>query len=519
MRPLIPVPAKGQKLRASWGAQVTNRVNELCAMAPSGVLQREGFGGIGAQPLPKNLRDRPGAAAVRPMPFDLKGEIETSEDGTQKRLVVLWYFGDYPNYANVYWNYEALRDLNSYQSVRLGWNPVHTGAWKSAENFSDSCAVQLWWFAEFEMAGSGGDVPTVTGTWQVVTSDQVDTLELETGFSTTGFNNGIWTKSFVALGAVRASASSGVVVEQLYHGNLYINQLLSIGGNGDGSGEDATNGTTYPMPFQYKRTDVEDSQGNVTSSYSIINCRFYWDGEYHTLSDYTPPATGSVYLVATKSGAGAGTWSFQLSTSPGTAANGAQSVKLYDFASSQITMDYRTTTLMFGPGPRDFVEAKKKDGSISASMDATGASAKLTLDGASHDVVIDATQAQTADVTLRECDYYDGTSGTAKKVTVLASEAVPLGALPSQAFVTGISFAIANGKLQATLNRKNVRTGGTSSTTVDVCNVRDLSVVTNTDYTNPNFTQQKQTVTVIGEAPSSTPTGEVVFTTTPLSSE
>lgn len=58
MRTQIPVPSKGDGLRASWGAAVASRVNELCAMAPSGVLQREGFGGIGAQPLPANLRNR-----------------------------------------------------------------------------------------------------------------------------------------------------------------------------------------------------------------------------------------------------------------------------------------------------------------------------------------------------------------------------------------------------------------------------------------------------------------------------
>lgn len=57
MRPQIPVPSKGLPLRATWGAQVADRVNELCAMAPAGMLAREGFGGIGAQPLPKNMRD------------------------------------------------------------------------------------------------------------------------------------------------------------------------------------------------------------------------------------------------------------------------------------------------------------------------------------------------------------------------------------------------------------------------------------------------------------------------------
>ena len=45
-------------MRVSWGAAVASRVNELCSMAPAGMLARDGVGGMGAEPLPKNLRDR-----------------------------------------------------------------------------------------------------------------------------------------------------------------------------------------------------------------------------------------------------------------------------------------------------------------------------------------------------------------------------------------------------------------------------------------------------------------------------
>lgn len=61
----LPVPSKGDKLRASWGAGVTNRVNELGAMAPAGMLSRDGQTGTGFAPLPANLRDRRGSSAVR----------------------------------------------------------------------------------------------------------------------------------------------------------------------------------------------------------------------------------------------------------------------------------------------------------------------------------------------------------------------------------------------------------------------------------------------------------------------
>ena len=57
----VPVPAKGQPMKASWAAAVAERVNSLCAMAPAGMLARDGVGGMGAQPLPSNLRGRRGA--------------------------------------------------------------------------------------------------------------------------------------------------------------------------------------------------------------------------------------------------------------------------------------------------------------------------------------------------------------------------------------------------------------------------------------------------------------------------
>lgn len=60
MRGGIPVPGKGDKMHASWGAAVASRVNELCSMAPAGMLARDGVGGMGAQPPPSNLRERGG---------------------------------------------------------------------------------------------------------------------------------------------------------------------------------------------------------------------------------------------------------------------------------------------------------------------------------------------------------------------------------------------------------------------------------------------------------------------------
>ena len=60
----VPVPAKGERLRAAWGAGVSNRINELCQMGPSHMLVRGGVTGTGFAPLPANLRDRRGGSTV-----------------------------------------------------------------------------------------------------------------------------------------------------------------------------------------------------------------------------------------------------------------------------------------------------------------------------------------------------------------------------------------------------------------------------------------------------------------------
>lgn len=56
----IPAPVKGQPVRASWGAGLTNRVNELGAMVPARGLARDGLTGTGFAALPSNRRERSG---------------------------------------------------------------------------------------------------------------------------------------------------------------------------------------------------------------------------------------------------------------------------------------------------------------------------------------------------------------------------------------------------------------------------------------------------------------------------
>lgn len=73
----IPVPAKGQPMKASWAAAVADRVNALCGMAPSDMLVRDGVGGMGAQPLPENMRGK----LTKPHPYEIRFASDLGEGG------------------------------------------------------------------------------------------------------------------------------------------------------------------------------------------------------------------------------------------------------------------------------------------------------------------------------------------------------------------------------------------------------------------------------------------------------
>lgn len=56
----IQTPARGEKIRASWGAAVTERVNSMSVIGGDDRLVREGATGFGFAPLPANRRLRRG---------------------------------------------------------------------------------------------------------------------------------------------------------------------------------------------------------------------------------------------------------------------------------------------------------------------------------------------------------------------------------------------------------------------------------------------------------------------------
>jgi uncharacterized Zn-binding protein involved in type VI secretion len=115
-------------------------------------------------------------------------------------------------------------------------------------------------------------------------------------------------------------------------------------------------------------------------------------------------------------------------------------------------------------------------------------------------------------------------------VTTLYADGVPIAQiadgsgggsaeLPDKNVVTGVSFAISNGKLVATLAKENLKTGATSTSTANVCDVGELDVVVSEDYSTSThqFTNTRKRIKTIGSPVNAN--GQTPFTATPLSGE
>ena len=74
----VSIPGRGQKMRASWAQQVSERLNALQPFASAGGLRREGAGGFGTAPLPANRRDR----AAQPLPWQFACAEDENGDRT-----------------------------------------------------------------------------------------------------------------------------------------------------------------------------------------------------------------------------------------------------------------------------------------------------------------------------------------------------------------------------------------------------------------------------------------------------
>lgn len=336
MRPLIPVPTKGEKLRATWGTQVSNRLNELCAMAPSGVLHREGFGGIGDQPLPKNLRDRP-AGASQPMPFDLAASVETSQDGTQKRLVVKWFYGGNPAWpiaAAVSWNYWALTPPTSGDPAptvdAFGYITAYTGEWQTAENFADDATIELWFTLQVTPSWSSSPTFSVSGSWEVMESGAHDLTDLR--LDPTGVTQTL--VSYVVLGTALATSGSSVKVAQAFHGDLHLNDLLCINGGGGGGGTPDQQGSQSGC---WKIATVEN-QG--ATSKQLQDCYYNVGGITKQAANQAVPANATGYLCAVFSASGV-TVAVYASLDSIQADESKYVVPLYEMNAGEVLLDMR----------------------------------------------------------------------------------------------------------------------------------------------------------------------------------
>lgn len=91
--------------------------------------------------------------------------------------------------------------------------------------------------------------------------------------------------------------------------------------------------------------------------------------------------------------------------------------------------------------------------------------------------------------------------------------------LPDVDVVTGVSFSVSNGKLYSITSKQNLKTGNTSQSTAEVCDVGELDVVVSEVYSHltHQFTNTRKRIKVLGTPVDAT--GQTPFTATPLSGE
>ena len=75
----IRAPQRGDPFLSTWAQQITAGVNAFCAVGPSRGLVRDGFGGIGFEPLPENRRGI--KAGIGVLPFTLRHVEQDSDAG------------------------------------------------------------------------------------------------------------------------------------------------------------------------------------------------------------------------------------------------------------------------------------------------------------------------------------------------------------------------------------------------------------------------------------------------------
>ena len=143
-------------------------------------------------------------------------------------------------------------------------------------------------------------------------------------------------------------------------------------------------GGSSSNPAAFDLEVSESSTGEKTGK--IVRCKFVFDGENKSLSDFSVSGSGSVYLVA-KQPAPSGSmsdppWTFEISESEGEAPKGGRVVnyKLYDLSDFAVTCDYRTTFLeLKSPHETAYAEIGRPQSDPGVVLDATTEDPKIVL--------------------------------------------------------------------------------------------------------------------------------------------
>jgi hypothetical protein len=167
--------------------------------------------------------------------------------------------------------------------------------------------------------------------------------------------------------------------------------------------------------------------------------------------------------------------------------------------------------------PHGIAGEKGEDGEDGETPELTGVkNGDITQIFANGEMIAEIKDGHTPSITADENDgvvtiYADGVA--------IAQINVGEGNLPDKDVITDVSFSISEGKLVATLDKENLKTGVTSQDTKTVCEVAELDVVTEEAYSTSThqFTNTRKKIKVIGTPADAT--GQTPFTATPLSEE
>jgi hypothetical protein len=198
-----------------------------------------------------------------------------------------------------------------------------------------------------------------------------------------------------------------------------------------------------------------------------------------------------------------------------------KTIKSVDVSASEteqiITFKYSDDTTTEIHIPHGIAGEKGEDGEDGETPELTGVkNGDITQIFANGEMIAEIKDGHTPSITADENDgvltiYADGAA--------IAQIQVGEGNLPDKDVITDVSFSISDGKLIATLDKENLKTGASSQDTKTVCEVAELDVVTEEAYSTSThqFTNTRKKIKVIGTPADAT--GQTPFTATPLSEE